>query len=112
MENVLKTYDSVAMSISSGGGEEKRLLRLFRQPHFESASVLPNSQMVVIRMGRVEVTLDKPIYLGATIFDKSKLVMYKFHYGYMLPKYGPERLKLLFTDTDSLTYHILIEDFY
>ena len=37
--------------------------------------------------------------------------MYKFHYGYILPKYGKNQ-KLLFTDTDSLCYEIETEDFY
>ena len=38
--------------------------------------------------------------------------MFRFHYNYMLKKYGPERLALLFTDIDSLTYHMLTEDFF
>ena len=28
--------------------------------------------------------------------------MYQYHYEYMMPKYGPDRAQLLFTDTDSL----------
>jgi hypothetical protein len=38
--------------------------------------------------------------------------MYTFHYEHMLPKYGYENIKLLFTDTDSLTYHIKTHDLY
>ena len=38
--------------------------------------------------------------------------MYTFHYEHMLPKYGYENIKLLFTDTDSLTYHIKTNDLY
>ena len=43
--------------------------------------------------------------------DISKSLMYKFHYGYILPKYG-KKAKLLFTDTDSLCYEIETEDFF
>ena len=42
-----------------GGGEERRLLNLFKQPHFESASVLPDSQMVMVRMGQIKLTFEQ-----------------------------------------------------
>ena len=55
--------------------------------------------------------MNKPVYLGQAILDLSKIAMYEFHYDYMKPKYG-ENLKLCYMDTDSLVYHIKIEDFY
>ena len=61
---------------------------------------------------RTSIKLDKPIYTGFTVLKLSKLHMYDFHYNHMMEKYGPERAKLLFTDTDSLTYHITAEDLY
>ena len=38
--------------------------------------------------------------------------MFDFHYNYIQKKYGHNRVKLLFTDTDSLMYEITTDDFY
>ena len=46
-----------------------------------------------------------------SILDISKMVMYKFWYNYIKPKYG-DRANLCYTDTDSLTIHIITEDFF
>ena len=42
----------------------------------------------------------------------SKLLMYDFHYNYMLKKYDRKNIKLMFTDTDSLFYEIKTDDVY
>ena len=57
------------------------------------------------------LTLNRPAYVGMCILDPSKMLMYDFHYNYIKKKYG-DRAKLLFTDTDSLTYEIEAEDVY
>ena len=55
--------------------------------------------------------LSKPALVGMAILDLSKALMYDFHYGYAREKYGNDA-KLLFTDTDGLTYEIRTEDVY
>ena len=49
---------------------------------------------------------NKPIPVGATILSLSKLSLYKFHYEEMLPRYGSDRLKVVYRDTDVLLYRI------
>ena len=64
----------------------------------------------MVEVGKSTVELNKPIYLGVSIVDISKILMYKFHYEYIKPMYG-ENVKLLMTDTDSLNYEIKTPDF-
>ena len=53
-----------------------------------------------------KVKMNTPIYLGMSILDISKMLMYKFWYDYIKPKYG-DRTKLCYTDTDGVIIHII-----
>ena len=55
--------------------------------------------------------MNKPVYLGFSILQISKTLMYKFWYDYMKPKHG-DNVKLCYMDTDSFIMHIKTEDFY
>ena len=58
-----------------------------------------------------KVKINKPIYLGLSILEISKTLMYEFRYDYMKPKNG-DNVKLCYMDTDSFIMHIKTEDFY
>ena len=55
------------------------------------------------------LTLNKPIYVGFTVLEIRKWLMYDFHYNFMIKHFDAE---VLFTDTDSLTYQIKSKDVY
>ena len=61
-------------------------------------------KLAAFQLKRASVELNKPRYIGMCILDISKIVMYKFHYNFIMPKYPGT--KLMFTDTDSFCYHI------
>ena len=55
--------------------------------------------------------MKKPLYLGVSILDISKTLMYRFWYNQIKPKYR-DRAKLCYMDTDSFVIHIKTEDSY
>jgi hypothetical protein len=89
---------------------EKKAKKLISKPNYKSRTIF-SENLAAIHMGRTKLVFNKPIYLGMSILDLSKNLMYDFHYNYVKTKYE-NKAKLLFTDTDSLMYEIETEDFY
>ena len=104
MENI---RNRVNVKLVNTGEQFKKLTA---KPNFDSRKIL-NENLVSVHMKKTSLTMNKPVYLGMSILDLSKTVMFDFHYQYIKPKYG-KQAKLLFTDTDSLLYEIQTEDFY
>ena len=89
---------------------KKALNKLVKKANYKRISEF-DENLVAVHMEKTTVKLNKPIYLGMTILDLSKTLMYEFHYDYVKPKWG-DKAKLLFTDTDSLCYEIETDDVY
>ena len=89
---------------------EKKLLKLASKPTCMSSKIF-NENLVAVHKIKETLTLNRPAYVGMCILDISKTLMYDFHYGYIKKKYG-SKARLLFTDTDSLTYEIETNDTY
>ena len=87
---------------------EEKYLHTVMHPNFKSG-VLFGENLMNCEMGKIKVVMNKPVYLSQAILDLSKIVMYEFHYDYMVPKYGLEKLKLCYMDT---VYDNKTEDFY
>ena len=62
-----------------------------------------------IEMRKTQISMNKPVYLGLSILDLNKTVMYKFWYDYVKPKYG-ENAKLCYVDTDNFIFHVETDD--
>ena len=89
---------------------EKELDKLTSKPTYVSSKTFYENLMAVHKV-KETLTLNRPAYVGMCILDLSKMLMYDFHCNYIKKKYN-NRVKLLFTDTDSLTYEIEAENVY
>ena len=86
----------------------KRIVR----PTFCSGNPITDC-LTVIHSKVATLLLNRPIYVGFTVLDLSKLHMYDFHYNHIKVKYPrANQLRLLFTDTDGLAYAVQTDDFY
>ena len=91
--------------------DAKYFSKYVSKPNFHSSKILVDNAMVLLKLNKKTVQLNKPIYAGFSIPELSKYHMYNFHYNIMKPKYN-EKIELLMTDTDSLVYKIETDDFY
>ena len=102
MENIRKIINVRLINNS------KDYVKCVSKPNFISQKIF-SKKFVAIHQIKSVLTLDKPIYVGFSILELSKLLMYKFHYEYIKNKFD---VKLLFTDTDILVYEIKRKDVY
>ena len=104
MENVRKHRDIKLVTT------DKRRNQLVSEPNYQTTKWF-SEKLLATEMKKTKVKVNKPIYLGLSILEISKTLMYEFWYDYMKPKYG-DNVKLCFMDTDSFIMHIKTEDFY
>ncbi|CAJ0914326.1 5106_t:CDS:2, partial [Entrophospora sp. SA101] len=70
-----------------------------------------SNTLIGAHMGQASVVLNKPIIVGASVLGLSKLLMYRFWYGYVKEKYG-DKAKLGYMDTDGMIFQTETEDIY
>ena len=89
---------------------DKRRNQLVLEPNYQTTKWF-SENLLVIEMKKIKVKMNKPIYLGLSILDISKTLMYQFWYNYIKPKYA-DNVRLCYMDTDSFIFHVKTEDFY
>ena len=80
------------------------------EPNYHTINLI-SEDLSIIEMKKTKVKMNKPIYLGLSILEISKILMYEFWYDYMKPKYD-NIVKVCYMDTDSFIINIKTNDFY
>ena len=89
---------------------DKKRNKLVSEPDYHTINYI-SEDLSMIEMNKTKVKMNKPIYLGLSILDISKILMYEFWYDYMKPKYN-DNVKLGYMDTDSFVMNIKTNDFH
>ena len=104
MENIRKHRDIKLVTT------DKKRNKLVSEPNYHTINLI-SEDLSIIEMKKNKLRMNKPIYLGLSILEISKTLMYEFWYDYMKPKYN-NNVKLCYTDTDSFIINIKTNDFY
>ena len=104
MDNIRKHRDIKLVAT------DKKRSKLVSKPNHHTINLI-SEDLSIIEMKKTKVKMNKPIYLGLSILEISKILMYEFWYDYMKPKYN-DNVKFCYMDTDSFIMHIKTNDFY
>ena len=104
MENVRKHRDIKLVRT------DKKRNKLVSEPNYQTMKLIDDN-LAIIEMRKVKVKMNKPIYLGLSILELSKITMYEFWYDYVKVKYE-DRVRLCYMDTDSFVLNVRTKDFY
>ena len=104
MENVRKYRDIERVTT------ERRRNYLVSEPNYHYQITITEN-VLAVEVKKAQILMNKPNYLGLSILDLSKTVIYEFWYNYVKPKYG-ENTKLCYMDTGSFIVHVKTDDIY
>ena len=61
--------------------------KLASKPNYDCCTIF-DENLIAVHMKKTKLYFNKPVYLGMSIRDLSKSLMYDFHYNYIKTKYG------------------------
>ena len=100
MENIRKHRDIKLVTT------DKKRIKLASEPNYHTINLI-SKDLSIIEMKKTKVKMNKPIYLGLSILEVSKILMYEFWYDYMKPKYN-DNVRLCYMDMDSFLMIVFI----
>ena len=103
MENIRKHRDIKLVTT------DKKRSKLVSEPNYHTTNLI-SEDLSITEMKKTKVKMNKPIYLGLSILEISKILMYEFWYDYMKPKYN-DNVRLCYMDMDSFIMNIKTNDF-
>ena len=89
---------------------ERRRNYLVSEPNYHTTKFFTEN-LLAIKMKKTEIRMNKPVYLGLSILELSKILIYEFWYNYVKSKYS-EKIKLCYMDTGSVIVYIKTDDIY
>ena len=89
---------------------DNRKNQLVSEPNYHTAKWF-SEDLLATEIKKIKVKMNKPVYLGLSILEITKTLMYEFWYNYIKPKYQ-NNAKLCYVDADSFIVHVKTEDFY
>ena len=104
MENIRKRRDIKLVTT------DKKRSKLVLEPNYHTINLI-SEDLSIIEMKKTKVKMNKPIYLGLSMLEISKILMYELWYDYIKPKYN-DNVRLCYMDTHSFVMHIKTNDFY
>ena len=90
--------------------DDKKSYKLASMPNYYTTKQF-SGNFLAMEMKKANIKINVQIYIGFTILEVSKTVMWEFFHDYLKPKYC-DNMKLCYTDTDSFIFHIKTKYFY
>ena len=90
---------------------ERRRNLSVSEPNYNTTKFFTENLLAIEKKKETEILMNKPVYLGLSILELSKILMYDFSHDYVKPKYG-EKVKLCCMDRDSFIVFTKTDDVY
>jgi len=96
IENIRK-YQNITLCTTWEQAQKK-----INKPNFKSTTIFTEN-LAAIHSYKKQILFNKPMYVGFSVLEYAKYLMYDFHYNIVKP-YFKDNVRLLYTDTDSFIY--------